>query len=497
MKADRANAPQELELKLALLSSDSQTLYKQLCRIPVLARRESTKAQLRNVYFDTPEQTLRQARIALRTRSVMGQGQQQWLQTLKTAGSSDSALSLRGEWETPVVSQQLSLAALQGTPWSDLDPDGSLFSRLQPCFTTHFERITWQVRRRDGSLIEVALDLGSIEADGQAAPICELELELISGKPQALLDIAAQVAQRIATLPASRSKAERGYALASHGLHTAWRANLPKLTSSLPALTAAQKVLLESFNQFTNNLIILHAAPDPEVVHQARVGWRRFKSALKFFKPLLSDAVPTDISALRTVLDCLGQQRDHDVALLETLPSLAEVYIAADAKRQALWQASTLALAATANQQREALRFALTRPAVGSSLLAITGWLDNLATNGPQALHKPPSLKAWSRHRVIRQQAQLHEALTDQADTNGQHRARILAKRLRYGIEALSPLLARQQREDWYQQAIDLQTSLGRQRDIRQAFVLLQTLPADPALLEFLRGFCAGLDTST
>jgi hypothetical protein len=45
---------QEIELKLALPSSDPSSLAKRLARVPVLARRKPTHQQLHNVYYDTP-----------------------------------------------------------------------------------------------------------------------------------------------------------------------------------------------------------------------------------------------------------------------------------------------------------------------------------------------------------------------------------------------------------------------------------------------------------
>ena len=72
-----------------------------------------------------------------------------------------------------------------------------------------------------------------------------------------------------------------------------------------------------------------------------------------------------------------------------------------------------------------------------------------------------------------------------------QHRARILAKRLRYNIEALCPLLpARTQR--WLQQASGVQAGIGASRDLLQAGVLAQRLAVDRGIVAFLRGYAAG-----
>jgi CHAD domain-containing protein len=69
---------------------------------------------------------------------------------------------------------------------------------------------------------------------------------------------------------------------------------------------------------------------------------------------------------------------------------------------------------------------------------------------------------------------------------------RILAKRQRYAIEALRPLLPKQRTERWYQQACSLQTTLGATRDLMQASMLATTLEANRGLAEFLRGVAVG-----
>jgi CHAD domain-containing protein len=136
----------------------------------------------------------------------------------------------------------------------------------------------------------------------------------------------------------------------------------------------------------------------------------------------------------------------------------------------------------------------LQEPAVGAALLANTLWLDDLAR--PQTWGASPDLpgktvRHWVRQRIQRLHAQWKKALRDSTHAESQHRARILAKRLRYNIEALRPLLpVRAQR--WLQQATQLQAGIGASRDVLQAGVLAQRLAVEPGIVEFLRGFAAG-----
>ena len=488
-------SPQEVELKLALPGADPLTLARRLAQIPILARRKSTRLHLHNIYFDTPDSALRQQRVALRLRRLGDAEKPTWLQTLKTAGRSDSALSQRGEWETPVRSANLSLKSLQATPWSDLDPDGKLFRTLAPVFETSFERTVWLLRRPGGSVVEVALDIGQIVHGENSTPICELELELKAGPAAALFEVANQIATSIAVLPASASKAERGYALAQGSLQTALRARPQRLSAKLPRTEVAQRVMQEMFSQFTGNLNSLLLSDEPELVHQARVGWRRFKSARRLFSPVLATQSAPSWQALLALLTCLGKLRDLDVARLETLPAAADVYIASDPRRAEVWQTMTEALQQAAHLQRKAVRYALQDPALGACLLATTRWLEGLnATDAAEQTVPEPkgSLRRWTKSRIKRLHKQLK--LTGQSATEPaqEHRVRILAKRMRYNLEALQSLLPGKQSQAWLVQASKLQTGLGARRDAIQAATLVAELELDRGLAEFLRGLALG-----
>jgi CHAD domain-containing protein len=249
------------------------------------------------------------------------------------------------------------------------------------------------------------------------------------------------------------------------------------------------------FCQFTANLNALRTSDDPEVVHQARVGWRRLRSALRLFKPALAVDVVPSWEALQLLLSFLGELRDLDVALTDTLPPLADAYTAGDARRTDAWQAMTQSLLHAADLQRKSVRYALHEPTVGAALLATTQWLEELsALNGPTdgGVEVKVSLRRWSRRRIVRLHRQLRIARKDTDHPDSQHRVRILAKRMRYGIEALRTFLPKRRAKRWYQQATSLQLSLGAARDVMQAGALVAKLEAARGLAEFLRGVAVG-----
>jgi len=489
-----SSAPQEVELKLSLPGSDVADLAKRLARSSALARRKPSQQSLMNIYFDTPDQALRQRGVALRLRRVGSEADPRWLQTLKTSGSGRSALSQRGEWESPVAGPALELAALADTAWSGIDPGGRLFATLAPCFVTRFERTLWLLRQRSGSVVEVALDIGQVEADGKLAPICELELELKAGPPAALFDLARQLGRGVAVLPANRSKAERGFLLAQGTLNRPQRAQLSPMVLPLSRLELAQGVLREMFAHFSQNLDTLRTSNDPEVVHQARVGWRRFRSGVRLFGKTLAVAGPPSWLELQPLLAGLGTQRDLDVAVTETLPALADGFVMGQANQAQAWLAMSTALTHTASVQRQQLGQTLQTPAVGLCLLALTEWLENLTVSDPAGRVKKDALRRWAKRRTRRLHLRLAQAQASADTPMQQHRVRILAKRLRYGVEALRELLPRQLAEACSKQATQLQSSLGLSRDVARASALVAEHDQDPVIQAYLQGVVVGFE---
>jgi len=170
------------------------------------------EATLLNVYLDTPERDLARARAALRLRRKGAQ----WLQTLKTAGHSQSGLATRHEWETEVSGEAVEIQRLPAEAQALLAP---LVGRLAPVFRTDFVRRTWLIRQ-DGARIEAALDRGTITAPASAAQerIQELELEWLerddANAANALRTLGERLQAVAALTPLDLSKAARGYRLA-------------------------------------------------------------------------------------------------------------------------------------------------------------------------------------------------------------------------------------------------------------------------------------------
>lgn len=486
-------AMSETELKLLLPGADAARIAEQLARHPALRRRPRQVQRLHNVYHDTPDQRLRQQKVALRVRRQTSgdPSKVQWILTLKTAGTSVGGLSQRGEWEAPLRNATPRLAALQGTPWASLDPDGSLWPQLEPAFITTCTRTLWLLRQRGGSVIEVALDVGEILAGGRRAPICELELELKAGPPEALHALARQLAETVAVLPGQASKAERGYALARDELALPTRARPLALLAQAPLSHAVAGVLAEIWDQTLRNSALLPDSDEPELLHQARVGWRRLRSVTRLLRPLWG--APPAAPALRTFWQATGPVRELDVMLTDTLPALAQAYAGSDPQRLAEWATLLEAVQAARTQAAAAMRARLADPATGQGWLAWGEWLAVVAQQPMDAeTAKATHWPAWVAKRLDRQHTRLKQ-LGQSAHTDAErHALRLRAKRLRYGAEAFASVLPQRRARRWQQDAGQAQLDEGRQRDLRQCVLWLERLAVPSGPLAFTRGVCQG-----
>ena len=197
----------ELEISLSLPASlDVTWVQAWLSNHAQLSYQRST--QLTNIYFDTPSQNLKHSKAALRLR--FDDDKNQWLQTLKTAGSMQDGLASRHEWETPVAQQAFEISALPAEAQAYLSP---YVADLAAVFETNFQRDIY-LYELEGNVYEFAFDHGEvITPQSQRTVIHELEIELITGDVIAMKQLAQQTHTALTATIQLMSKAARGYAL--------------------------------------------------------------------------------------------------------------------------------------------------------------------------------------------------------------------------------------------------------------------------------------------
>ena len=197
----------EVELKF-LVTDDVFSYLEQV--LSSLGAKEQQDQQLENIYFDTADQQLRALDCGLRIRTYSGKHEQ----TIKLAGQAVGGLHQRPEYTLPSNNPWPDLRAFPAEIWPEGTDVGLLQQSLTTLFRTDFHRRTWTVALQDDSLVEIAYDIGSIDANGQNEPINEVELEIVSGPVAPLFKLAELLVTRPGWQLGCASKAQRGYRLA-------------------------------------------------------------------------------------------------------------------------------------------------------------------------------------------------------------------------------------------------------------------------------------------
>jgi len=404
------------------------------------ARAQTIRLQAR--YFDTPDGRLAAAGLALRLRR---EGRSRWVQTLKGRGD---GLMRRLEHELvlpPGGPAALDLARHAGTP-----AGAALRAALGPRAAELVERFSTDIRRTrrvvrakgaagESALIELACDEGWIHAtrnDGpQRLAVAEVEFELLSGPPQALLALASRWVQRHGLWLDVRSKAERGHGLAAGVPSAATLAQTPLISRRMTPARALAAMAQAALAQALPNLAVLaEAGPvEPEYLHQLRVGLRRLRTALREFGAGVQGVDATWRATLAQVFGTLGALRDRDV--IEQ--TLALPRAAAQRMGLAMSAARAPLRGTAAPRTRDTAVFR--ERGLHRLLLALIG----LTLAAEQTQRGTPLIdvarKRLTRlHRTVMADAARFDALDDAA----RHVLRKRLKRLRYSLDFVAPLFA-------------------------------------------------------
>ncbi len=236
----------------------------------------------------------------------------------------------------------------------------------------------------------------------------------------------------------------------------------------IPDLTAATSLEKAARETFQRRLEALEQAltpaldalnPDPEPVHQLRVGARRTTVALDLFAGCLPPRVYRRARrALRDLRRSAGEARDWDVFLL-TL------------KSKAIRKGGVSFLVGYAHGQRNAAQAALVQAAHDFSVdLAhhAEQVLGNLAA--PRAHSASAKLASLARATLTQVLDELHGVLEPTPERLEElHQVRIIGKRLRYSMELFAGCFRAAFRDDLYPRIEEMQEILGALNDSRVA----------------------------
>lgn len=393
------------------------------------AQSPATEERLQAIYFDTPDRDLARAGFALRLRR---EGEV-WVQTLKGAapdgmtrlehnvalGDATPALDVARHADHPAGQ---ALQALVDTLPADA---------LQALFRTDITRLSRTLRTRHG-VVELALDQGALLAgEGDAlrrTPVAELEIELKSGQPRAVLEVARVWAiERFGLSLELRTKALRGDLLARQAEVAPVAASKPLRWTEDQSREAALGALLRACLEpvVGNASQIASGRHLPEHLHQMRVGLRRLRVGLRLL-------AGEDEPAMLALAEGAGQ-------LSRRLTGARD----ADAQAEAPWRQELLAAwraerpsAATATPEAPPADVAgllLTREVQGW-MLAVIGWLARPVPD--VASGEAPGLDGVHA-RIAQWRAAVDKQIRrfDRLDAEGRHHLRRRLRRLRLALE--------------------------------------------------------------
>ncbi|MFA6970804.1 MAG: CHAD domain-containing protein [Gallionella sp.] len=456
----------ETELKLRL----SAEQLAQLRRHALFKTHQITVAETRrlhNIYYDTPTLDLHKSKMALRLRRVGGK----WLQTLKGGGQVKAGMHQRFEWEVPVPSAKLDFSNLDTSVWDEHLPPAWRDS-LQPVFVTDFYRssrlLDWQ-----GAIIEVCMDHGEVKTSDLSSPICEVELELKSGEPQQLFELAQAILAVVSFELEEVSKAEKGFRLLSGYIAHPVKGNVPKLARSDSLTDGMQTMIWSCLLHFQGNLHGAMTGCDAEYLHQMRVALRRLRVVLRMCEKIRADEVLTILREELAVLGVtLGRLREWDVFITQTLNPMRCTIEGNIGQQclQALLEASSQCRAdcyASLRTQSRELQGMMLRFAI---------WMNG--SYWQQAAGDAPNLCEFANkrlHQLARRYANAGLGLHT-LDAQQLHALRIYTKKLRYSAEFFASLYPVHQAKSYLAALGEMQELLGQINDIAVADRLLDDL---------------------
>ncbi len=496
-----AAGPHEIELKLRLPPGEVAALLRHPV-VRALKRGRARTETLSGTYFDTADWRLARDDIALRIRSAG----RRFVQTVKgpATGEAGGGLAARAEheWTLPAGARTpgLDLVAIGRTPFGKRIAKAAGKDSFGARFATEVRRTTIPLAFPDSTLALLCIDIGEVRTPSpkrSRAALCEVEIELEAGDPLRLFELALALQDDLSLAVESRSKAERGHALATGSAPRPALAQDVRLPEGIDAAGALAAIMRNCLRQVEANADGLRADDDPEWVHQMRVGVRRLRSCLALARrhvpPAALGLLEDD---LRWLAGALGPARDLDVFTTETLPAMR------DASRHAAAGASAIELALAPLEEHARTRLATARrdarDAVASKrfsrLLLTGGALAATARLGAPvdsaeaaALAEPAS--AFAAEVLALRHRKLAKGIARLAEMppGERHRMRILAKRLRYATEFFAPLFPGRRTGAYRKALAALQAVLGRLNDAAVAAALAAELagPGAPGAAMF------------
>jgi len=459
----------ETELKLRIAQADLGKAAAVLRRIS--GRAPKTK-RLQATYYDTRTHRLFRAGYSLRLRRE----DNVYVETLKRGAEGDALV--RGEWSarTQDDAAPFTKGKVRQRVRKLIGHDA-----LKPQFNVDVDRKVFAVRARAGALIEAVLDSGRIHAGREPAQaIHEIELELITGTPEALYALALKLSGTLGLTLEPRSKAARGFEALGR-TPAASRADAPVYRANQSLAEALRNAARRYFAQYIANMPAMLDG-DVSSIHMMRVAVRRLRSAIAAAKKFLPAASAARVNAdLKAIQQSLGDLRDLDV-LTERLRHAPKLALRRTQRHRKLIDKMEERRARALVEARSAVL----APAQTRAWLRVMAWFESLQRSARRGSQTDATLRAAvpaildRLFKQVRKRGRQFEKLSP----DERHRLRIAGKKLRYGIELFESLYSEKDIARLIRPLKLAQDDLGAINDAHVARRLLAeaSIPGDLAL---------------
>lgn len=240
---------------------------------------------------------------------------------------------------------------------------------------------------------------------------------------------------------------------------------------ALPATVASE----DAFIAIINTCMRHAEANQPAVldgqiegVHQMRVAFRRLRSGLKLFRPLIPRAASAElVEAIRWLNGFLGPARDWDVLLEEGMPPVFAHF----PRKRGLLLFRAKAETIRQNHYRS-LRETLNDPRYRQLLLGLADWLDRRAWRDGMDHAQREQLAQPAVEFATRLLEQNHRRVAKRADefadlsAEERHALRICIKELRYALDFFASFYHPPKVKAYLNAMAKLQDCLGIMNDI-------------------------------
>lgn len=204
----KKNGQQEVELKLQV--TDPGTWAGIVYFVHGLEQVKQESFQMAARYFDTKDMQLNRQKISYRVREE----NHNFIATIKAGGAAENGMHRHFEVNVPVSSDKPDLTVFKKFDTLYEALSGIAMKDLQLIVKTEFRREAVTVEQNN-SVLEIALDWGTLFGGTQSSAIMEVEIELKSGNEQAVILLGEVLCEKFPSLcPESRSKFYRGLVLA-------------------------------------------------------------------------------------------------------------------------------------------------------------------------------------------------------------------------------------------------------------------------------------------